>query len=408
MAETAEPVTDEREATAETEIPAHAPSSGKGKLGLVEPDLAFIRELGRLGGGSFKQCFQCATCSGTCPISPDTDPFPRKEMIWATWGMKEKLVRDPDIWLCYQCNDCSSMCPRGGKPGDILAVVRNYSFQHYSFPRVMGKMLATPKALPFLLGIPIVLILVLQAVTGHLGIPEGEIVFKKFFPHYVLDPLFIVATGWATVAAIIGLRRFWRDMTDGHAPPPQGEALGMVPSVVAAVREVFIHKNFRECDAGNPRNLSHLLTFYGFAALFLTTTFVFLGLYSYKLIPGFPELTPLPMPLWHPVKLLGNAGAILFAAGLALMCYQRMTDKDKAGVTNYYDALFLGVMCALAVTGILTELLRLAGTATLAYSMYFVHLVFIFFLLAYLPYSKFAHILYRTVAITYAKRTGRT
>ena len=94
---------------------------------LVEPDVGFINELAALGGGDLKKCYQCATCAVACPISPDTRPFPRKEMIAASWGLKNKLVGNGDVWLCHNCGDCNTLCPRGAKPGDALAALRQYT-----------------------------------------------------------------------------------------------------------------------------------------------------------------------------------------------------------------------------------------------------------------------------------------
>ena len=60
-----------------------------------------------------------------------------------------------------------------------------------------------------------------------------------------------------------------------------------------------------------------------------------------------------------------------------------------------------------AFTGLLTQTVRLLDTPFLAYNIYFVHMVFIFFLLWYAPYSKLAHMFYRTLALVYLKQNGR-
>ena len=50
---------------------------------------------------------------------------------------------------------------------------------------------------------------------------------------------------------------------------------------------------------------------------------------------------------------------------------------------------------------------RLAGAAAATYAVYFVHLMFVFCLFVYLPFSKLAHLVYRTVAMIYAEYAGR-
>lgn len=374
----------------------------------VEPDLAFIEEMSELGGESFKQCFQCATCSGTCPISPDKDPFPRKEMVWAVWGLKEKLIKDPDIWLCHQCNDCSIMCPRGGNPGDVLAAARHEAYQYYAVPGFLGKALASPKALPLLLLVPVLILgVALALVTGFQISPpaEGEpFKFADFFPTTtLLDPIFVLTAVVAIALFLTGLVRFWRDISEETKP-----IRGFVSSAMLAIGEILSHSRFNECDQAKPRYLGHMLTFYGFIALFITTTLVFIGYYlhHFQVGPGFAQIS-LPMPLYHPVKILGNVGAVLFFVGLVMLMYTRATDEEKAGRSNYQDWLFLVVLITIGVTGILTQLFRLGGVIGLACVIYFVHLVFVWFLIAYLPYSKFAHLAYRFLAITHAKQIGR-
>ncbi len=362
---------------------------------VIEPDLEFIDEISRLGGETFKKCYQCATCSGTCPISPDDNPFPRKEMVWAMWGLKDQLLKDPDVWLCHQCNDCSVICPREGNPGDILASIRAVAYKHFAFPSFMGRLLFEKKFLPLVFAIPAVILLAVLGITGHLAIPEGEIVYKKFFPHHYLDPMFILFSLLAIVGAVKGGMNFWNALHDGPRKPLKEGAMGFGPGLVATFQEIAGHTQFNECEKANPRFYSHLLTFYGFIALFITTTAVFFGIYLFGL--------ELPMSQVHPIKILGNLGAIAFLIGTGWMLYDRFTDEEKSGKSKYNDWLFIWIMFGLAVSGILTQVFRLTNTPNIAYPVYFVHLVLILCMIGYFPYSKFAHILYRTLAIFYYK-----
>jgi len=127
----------------------------------INPDLKFIKYLKGAGGDTLKKCYQCATCSVICPLSGDNNPFPRKEMIWAQWGLKDKLVADPDIFLCHQCGDCTAYCPRGAKPGDVLGAIRAYAYTHYGFPSGLAKLATSAKNLPLLIGIPAAIVLIM-------------------------------------------------------------------------------------------------------------------------------------------------------------------------------------------------------------------------------------------------------
>ena len=53
---------------------------------------------------------------------------------------------------------------------------------------------------------------------------------------------------------------------------------------------------------------------------------------------------------------------------------------------------------AVGVTGLGAEVLRWLGAPTIGYIVYFMHLVAVMMLFLYMPYTKFAHIVYRTTA----------
>ncbi len=370
---------------------------------VIKPDLEFVNDVIAAGGTDLKKCFQCATCSVVCNMTPDDHPFPRKEMINAQWGLKDELFRNPDIWLCHQCSDCTAHCPRGAKPGEVLNAIRKMSIQHYSAPSWLSKLVNDPRYLLLLLVLPVVLLLgVMTANKINIGSPErpdGNIIFAKFIPTTTgIDPLFVTAFAFAVIMLFMGIRRYWADMR--KTAEPEGF---MIDGVIATISEVFTHKNFKKCNVTVSRSVSHLIVFYSFVALAITTAIAAAYLYGTEF--GFLHKEQ-PYSLLDPMKILGNAGAIALALGILLVIMNRFSNAEKAGMGGYYDWLFIGIVTYIAASGIMSELLRLAGMGV-AYPIYFSHLVAVFFLFFYAPYSKMAHMLYRGTAMVFAKMTKR-
>lgn len=382
---------------------------------LMEPDLAFIRDLKRAGGSALKRCYQCATCSTVCSLSPDNRPFPRKEMMLATWGRKERLIDDPDIWLCYQCNDCSTYCPRGARPGDVLAAIRTKIYEGFSFPSFMGRALASPKALPVLLLLPAVILLICimafapRTSDGDFAFLRSDIVdFNIFLPHSSVDALFVFGNILIFVFAAVGFYSFWRSLRRRG----NDYRISFGRAIFTTIREIIFHGRFRQCEANHARFIGHMLILFGFAGAMVTTGAIFLFVFAphYLHLLGLESVHAFfepPIDLPHPVKILGGLSGLAVMIGSAILIYRRWTNKDGVGANGYVDHLFLYVLFIVALTGMLSWLTRLTGIPMLAYIIYFLHLLFVFFLLWYMPYSKFAHMIYRALALVHARRTGR-
>jgi quinone-modifying oxidoreductase subunit QmoC len=382
---------------------------------LISPDLGFVKDVIAGGGESLKKCFQCATCSVVCNLTPDDKPFPRKEMLYAQWGLKDKLFGNPDIWLCHQCSDCTAYCPRGAKPGEVLNAVRKLSIENYSVPRFLGKAVGSPGALVPLLAVPVVIFLMILGSLGHLNLAAirneaGEIAYSALLPSYFIDGVFVPIFLFAVISLAIGVSRYWKDMVRVAGPVRKGNIWN---TIIATIWEILEHKRFEKCNLTKDRKIAHFLVFYSFIGLAITTAWAVIYLYGYEIMEAMGKtpyhwmLGKSPYPLTDPVKWVANASAISLFIGIWLVISNRLKNKEKAGEGGYYDWLFIYIVFAIMATGILSEVVRLADIAVLAYIIYFSHLVVVFFLFAYAPFSKMAHMLYRATAMVFAKATER-
>ncbi|MBI4667030.1 MAG: quinone-interacting membrane-bound oxidoreductase complex subunit QmoC [Nitrospinae bacterium] len=373
---------------------------------VIRPDAGFVTELMENGGATLKKCFQCGNCSVVCNISPEEAPFPRKEMIWAQWGLKDRLLSDGDVWLCHQCNDCSTHCPRGAKPGDVLAAARNIMFSHYASFGFLGKWLSKPAYLPALFIIPLVWIygfISLGAKPDFVNIKPMQ--YGNMMPELAIDMAFIPAVVFAVVAAFMSVKKFWGELN--KAARAEGS---LISAMIGAAIGVGRHEKMGKCVTNAPRFKSHLFTMYGFIALMITTAMVGTLYWAHEL--GMIGFEYHQIGLSHParltVKLVGNLGALMALAGVGMIIARRYgAAKDSVGVTGYYDSFFIFTLFITIASGILSEILRVLDVASLGFGVYYVHLVFVFVLLVYAPFSKFAHLLYRFTALTHARMTQR-
>jgi quinone-modifying oxidoreductase, subunit QmoC len=370
----------------------------------VQGDLSFVRTLLGAGAADLKYCYQCSTCTVVCPITPAGSPFPRKEMIQAQFGMKDRLVAGLDSWLCIHCNDCSTHCPRGARPGDVMNVLRALSIEHFSVPGVIARAARSVPGVLLLLLIPAVIlgavIAGLHAATGF-GFLEGEIVFSRMLPVPVVDAIFIPAAAFAALTLALALTRFLRAVAREHPRTAQGAPLAS--AMLGAAGDILSQRKFRECGTNRPRARAHVMAMYGFLGLVVTTTlvavFYYLNLFGLDVAVG-------PYGFFHPIKMLGNASGTLVLLGCILVVARRMTRPDAGRATDF-DRVFVWVLFLTVLTGFLAQMLRVSGLGAPAYSTYFVHLVFVFFLLAYAGYTKMAHVFFRTAAMVYARWSGR-
>ncbi len=380
---------------------------------VIKPDLQFVNEIIKGGGESLKKCYQCATCSVVCNVTPDGNPFPRKEMVLAQWGQKDKLITSPDVWLCHQCSDCTAYCPRGAKPGEVLNAIRKQSIKHVAMVPLFAKIATDPSLIWLLFAIPMVLFYAILAVLGNGSFTapraEGDIMaYHKFVPVPVIDTVFILTALFAAASAFVGIKRLWSGMKAQAGTMKSTGSLG--GDIIASITEILSHSKFADCTVNKGRQLGHMFLFYAFAGLAVVTTWAIIYLYGFELL-GIQPFGPFhfgesPYPLSDPVKILALVSSIAFAAGVILLLMNRLAQAGKAGMGSYFDWIFLTIVIGVGATGMLSWALRLADMNA-GYFVYYLHLVFIWSLFAYAPYSKFAHLFYRTTAMVIVRHSGR-
>lgn len=90
----------------------------------------FIDELLHVPGGErLKECIQCGTCSGSCPVAFYMDNPPRKLFAMVRAGMRDAVLTSDSLWLCTSCYTCSQRCPKEIAVTDILYALKRLAIR---------------------------------------------------------------------------------------------------------------------------------------------------------------------------------------------------------------------------------------------------------------------------------------
>ena len=91
----------------------------------------------RHGGETLTSCYQCGTCTSSCPVARLDSSFnPREINKLSLLGEKEEVLSGDAIWLCCSCFNCQERCPQNVEIADLIYALRNIALEAGHSPNI--------------------------------------------------------------------------------------------------------------------------------------------------------------------------------------------------------------------------------------------------------------------------------
>ena len=368
-------------------------------------------------------CFNCGTCTASCPLSTEGNEFPRIMIRYGHLGLSEKILSESKIWVCSACNDCSDSCPRNATPGEYMNAVRKWAIAQYDVSGISRFLFRKSINLKISTFVVALLLTILFFGTSNFNnfTDARPVKLFDFFSYEIIRDTSIFIFG--ILAIIVAFSLF--NMTlkilgsegisirEGLSNARQNKKDDSIFSLLFSpfmiikeafkvlIFEVFGQKKQYECltetetskfEKLNSKWLMHVFTIWGFIGLFVATILdMFLKHDHNELVSVF-----------YPMRLLGIISGIFFLIGVTSFILKRAFKVNKYYSNSTYEDYFILVtLWILGFTGILlTAFLYLDFVpATWAYVIFVLHVVSFYELMIFAPFTKFAHVWYRTFAL---------
>jgi ferredoxin len=349
-----------------------------------------LAEIKKLGAFDLEACYSCGTCSGLCPLSKEAVSFPRRLLRYAQLGLEKRILAAPEPWLCYYCGECSETCPRQAEPAALMMALRRFATRKYSLGRLADAIYSSLASVFTwaLLSAAAAVAVLLAYDPAKMNLEKVD--FLSFISLANIHDAGIGLTAFIVLTAAIQLWILYRNLRRGPGTAPISMKKA-VPAAGRALGESVVQKRFGECADGLWRRLAHIGVSWGFMGMFLATLII-LGV-DYSL---------LPFPRWVSLA-VGFVSGAACSLGLGYYFYLRLKGKTAVGKYSHpSDWAFLLLLALSILSGYVMLCFRFLNMPMAAYWTFAFHLVVVFDLLVTFPFSKFAHVIYRPVALWFA------
>jgi citrate/tricarballylate utilization protein len=334
-------------------------------------------------------CNACRYCEGFCAVFP---------------AMTRRIEFTPAVVnylanLCHNCGACLHACQYapphefGVNIPRVMAQLRKETYITYAWPKSFGALYkSNGLTVSLAVSLSITFFLILSAVlNGSFATSSVDGNFYAVFSHNTLALMFGAVFGFSLIAILIGLIHFWRAISAGSISA--GAAIEATHDVLSLKYLGGGHGDGcnNEDDAFSLwRKRFHHLTFYGFMLCFAATSVA--TLYHYLLDLHAPyALNSLPVILGT----LGGIGLLFGPAGLLYLNLQR--HEAHGDVTQKpMDRTFIVLLFLISASGLLLLVFRESAAMATLLS---IHLGFVMGFFLTMPYSKFAHGIFRSAAL---------
>jgi len=367
---------------------------------IVMVNTELLGDLKKFGAFDVSACFNCGSCTAVCPLSNGDADFPRRVIRYGQIGDRERLLSSKEVWLCYYCGECSETCPQQAEPGEFMASARRYAIASLD-PTGISRLLYTSKLFTvlFLAGLSLLLALVLLSQGGTMNMDHPAIF--EFITFEVVHDVGLAVIIIAFLAMVFGVLRLLRRISAGRGPLTSGGWRRVLPAIRKVGAELAIENRYRTCtDEGTApwyrsRWFMHWAIMWGFLGLAAATTLDYLLLLVAGKVPG------QAVPLWQPTRLLRTLTGVLILLGTLRALGSRIKKGDKYSSHSLgSDWLFLWLLLLATATGFVVEVaLYLPRGTVWGYLVFLVHVVLGMELVLLLPFTKFAHSVYRPIAL---------